>query len=70
MKAQREAKTRLLTAFEAGLEFYSSHAGEMLAVIHRCASAAYPDKNEALEFVAGYCKARDQHDDFHRERKQ
>jgi hypothetical protein len=58
------------TAFEAGLEFYSSHPDEMLAVIHRCASAAYPDKNEALEFVVGYCKGRDRRDDSRRERKQ
>ena len=70
-KAQAEAETRLLAAFEAGIDYYAENPDAVLAEIYREATKRYSaNKNEAMEFAMGYCNARRQRDDFLREKKQ
>jgi hypothetical protein len=65
---QHETEMRLKTAFDAGMGYYSVHPDENLIIVHRHASAIYSEKSEALEFVAGYSKARERREEFLREK--
>ena len=68
-KADQEAQARLLAAFEAGSEYFTTHPDEILTETHRYASKLYPDcKAEAFEFVAAYSTARSRRDDYLREK--
>jgi hypothetical protein len=69
-KAQREADDRLRIAFEAGVDYFTAHADELMVEVHRYASKIYGDKAEGLEFVMGYSKARAQREEYLREKKQ
>src|SRR5262252_3947051 len=55
---------RLRQAFDAGCDYYVAHPDELMASVHRYASATYALKEEAMEFARGYSTARQQHDDY------
>jgi len=67
-KAMREAEARFRAAFDAGAEYHRAHLEDDLATVHRYASAAYPVKDEALEFVYGYSTARQRRDEYLKEK--
>ena len=67
-KADQEAQARLLAAFEAGSQYFTTHPDQILVETHRYASKLYPEKAEVFEFVAAYSTARSRRDDYLREK--
>jgi ferredoxin-NADP reductase len=71
-RKERAAAARLAalleTARDLGRDYYSLQPDEMLAAVHRKASALYSTKDEMFAFVEGYTQARAQREAFQRDR--
>ena len=66
-KIRTERIAALAAALDAGREHYRDNNDLNLIIVHRTASARYPDDRELVfAFAEGYQQARRAHDDYKR----